>query len=128
MSMTLDGFTFTHRHGKIVEGPIQQAFQVNSYPGTKGVSIFADRTKSRELSCEYTIDGASESQLYTALEAIDAEQGKLDGTLQITGTFSGSYSNVTFTGYARERNAEYSSGGIVGFVQHGRLTFIQRKV
>ena len=126
MTIAQGATTFGTLHGAMNEGPWNMPIQTLSVPGAIGVSHLIDETKERQLSCPFRIHGyASYALCKAALDAVDAVNGKLTGTVTITGTLASTYTNCTFIGFDRGQ-IKYDGSGQNGWWVEGRLVWIQR--
>lgn len=125
MSITHDSFTFSHKAGAMRFGPVAVPVQVDRFPGIKGESVITSKPFGREFWCSYTLDGLTHSNLLSALLNIDRNAGQLTGTVTVTGNDSQTIENAVFLGF--ERNGPYflDGSGVNGWVQRGRLRWIQ---
>jgi len=126
VSITHDGFTFGHKAGVMQFGPVAVPIQIDRFPGLKGESIITGQPYGREFWCSYTLDGLTHSELLEALLDIDRNAGQLTGTVTVTGNDAQAIDDAVFVGF--ERNGPYfvDGSGVNGWVQRGRLRWIQQ--
>lgn len=99
MALSQDGFTFaglTH-HGDIIPAPAETPIVQGKFFGVQGEGNIVGERYGRDLICEVHLTGyASASALKAAIDTIRAKQGKLTGTITVTGNLAQAVTSATF--------------------------------
>lgn len=99
MTIAHDGYNYQNpTHGLPVQvGPTQARIHVGKFVGVQGEAHIVDAPEGEDWILDITLDNyASEALLEDAIIAIKRKVGTLTGTLTVSGTFSDSYSQMTF--------------------------------
>ena len=103
-----------------------QPVQALAVPGLIGSTHLLDYRKSRSLSIEIRAHGySSYANLNTALEALDALNQTLTGSVVLSGALVATHANCTFMGFKRG-TPRFDGSGNNGWWIEGRLHWIQR--
>lgn len=92
-------------HGDIVEATEYELSDIRQkFPGLQGEAELSDQTGGRDLVCDVTLIAADSSTLNATITANNQKLNSLRGTLVMSGNLSGSYGNVTFKGFSKNRD------------------------
>lgn len=127
MALSHDSYSFEGaRHGVIEFGPLDTPLIVVGFSGVYGVSVIADDHKAQPISCRAWIEGFETLQgLQNAIDEIHLRQGKLTGTLTVSGPAAQQIQRCTFAAFEPERPF-FDGSGVHGWVCRGRLTWLRR--
>lgn len=127
MALSHDGYNFeSAKHGAVEYGELETPLIVAEFNGVVGVSVIADEPKGQLLRCRAWIDGyASLTLVQDAVDAIQAKQGTLTGTLTVTGGAADTIERCTFSKFTPERPF-LDGSGVHGWVCRGILAWIRR--
>ena len=113
-------------HGVMECEEWQQPLQALAVPGLIGSTHLLDYRKSRTISIEARHHGyASYAALSTAMEALDALNQALTGTVVLSGSLVAEHANCTFMGFKRG-TPRFDGSGNNGWWIEGRFHWIQR--
>lgn len=128
MALIHDGYGFEGaRHGIVRFGPLETPLHIGRFNGVNGVSVIADEPKDQVIFCDevWLRDYETQQGIKDAIDAIQLQQGKLTGTLFVTGPAELEVPKCTFASF--ECELEFFDGtGQHGWVCRGRLTWLRR--
>lgn len=127
MALTQDAYLFEDcEHGIVQEGPLLTPLIFGRFNGVNGVSIIADESKEQMIFCRAVLeDYADLDALDQALGALRFQQGKLTGTLTVSGAIAQEFPKCTFVGFEIERKF-YDGSNVHDWCAFGRLVWIRR--
>lgn len=127
MALEQDGFAFEDcEHDTLLPGPLRTPLIIGAFNGVLGVSIIADESKEQPISCRCVLqDYDTLAELETSIDALRFQQGKLSGTLSVTGNLAREYQRCTFVAFDVER-IFYDGSGVHDWCCFGRLTWLRR--
>lgn len=127
MALSQDGYSFEDcEHGIVQHGPLDTPLIFGAFNGVNGVSIIADEPKAQPISCRAVLqDHATFEDLQDAIDALQYQQGRLTGTLTVTGTVAREFPKCTFAAFDVERVFKDGSG-VHDWCCFGRLVWIRR--
>lgn len=125
MSITHAGFSFTHDHGPLKEGPPEVNNLRYQFPGVKGEDHLDGQTKGHDITTFYNITGrSSPADLKSVIDQLRDKAGNLSGTLSVSGDFSASYGDCTFIGFYPDQLGEHwDASGINDWCCFGTLVW-----
>lgn len=130
MAISHDGYTFaglTH-HGDIVSPPAETPVVTGQFFGVKGEGMIVGERYGRDLMCQAHLVGyENAANLKAAIQAIRNKQGKLTGTITVTGNLAQTLQSCTFLEVQEpEPGAMYDASGVNGWHQQIVLKWRQR--
>lgn len=130
MALSHDGFTFadlTH-HGDLISAPSETPVKTGQFFGVKGEGQIVGERYGRDMVCRVHLKGyANAAALKTAIQSIRDKQGKLTGTLTVTGNLAQTIASVTFLEIQEpEPGAMRDASGVNGWHQQCVLKWRQR--
>lgn len=127
MALEQDAYQFEDvEHGIVQEGPLTTPLIVGAFNGVLGVSIIADESKEQMIFCRAVLQGYDDlPELDQAIGALRFQQGKLTGTLTVSGDIDQEFKKCTFVAFELERKF-YDGSGVNDWCAFGRLVWIRR--
>lgn len=129
MGITQNAFNFgSNLHGDLIPAAnFDPQVIVGQFFGVRGEAHLLGDISGRDLTCDFMLSGFGTSALLdAAIKTIEAQMGRLTGTVSLTGNIVTSQPNCTFLAF--ERGPMMIDGsGVNGWLVRGRLRWRQQR-